>query len=336
MESAPDEFWQSRGRISWDIYENRAVATLRKRILWRASPALAEAESHPQSPLDEASEHSAAIRGTRFRRDRLYQIWGEVLTHPSRDLLAEPSPTSLPAPASSLSARHASLKLMPHFSAVESPLHSTNVFQSDAHYRRAFDLWHRWEQRCFAQAAHFSGTRRSEAPRHPGLAISVRYPPGYPGMPTTWPHPKRTNPSARDGWPTNQPGTPLDPIRPAGPLSFPGTRRHPPIADSGALLLPGRPSREAPRSRAPASSRITPGPSPALGCRCVRPRQHRCYPLRPSCRQAASPPFSNTAVRRPGTRRSLPAPHRLHRTTRPGHLLGYRGAPSGACPSTSK
>ena len=26
--------------------------------------------------LDEASEHSDAIRGTRFRRDRLYQIWG--------------------------------------------------------------------------------------------------------------------------------------------------------------------------------------------------------------------------------------------------------------------
>ncbi len=131
----------------WDIYENRAVATLRKRILGGLHPRLQKL-NHILKALDEASDHSAAIRGTRFRRDRLYQIWGEVFeTHPSRDLLAELISDLDAARARLLALADTHLfKQMPHFSAVESPLHSTNVFQSDAHYRRAFDLWHRWEQ----------------------------------------------------------------------------------------------------------------------------------------------------------------------------------------------
>ncbi len=131
----------------WDIYENRAVATLRKRILGVLHPRLQKLNQILKA-LDEASEHSAAMRGTRFRRDRLYQIWGEVFdTHPSRDLLAQLISELDVARARLLALADTHLfKQMPHFSAVESPLHSTNIFQSDAHYQQMFHLWHSWER----------------------------------------------------------------------------------------------------------------------------------------------------------------------------------------------
>jgi hypothetical protein len=130
----------------WDIYENRAVATLRKRILGVLHPRL-QWLNQVLKALDEASEHSSAIRGTRFRRRRLYQIWGEIFqNHPSRELLARLISDLDAARARLLSLANSHLfKQMPHFVAVESPLHPTNVFQSDANYRRAFDLWHRWQ-----------------------------------------------------------------------------------------------------------------------------------------------------------------------------------------------
>ncbi|HWQ93476.1 MAG TPA: hypothetical protein VN673_17550 [Clostridia bacterium] len=131
----------------WDIYENRAVATLRKRVLGVLHPRL-QWLNHILQALDEASEHSEANRGTRFRRARLYQIWGEIFkTHPSRDLLAKLISDLDAARARLLALADTHLfKQMPHFAAVESPLHSTNVFQSDPNYRQAFDLWHRWER----------------------------------------------------------------------------------------------------------------------------------------------------------------------------------------------
>jgi hypothetical protein len=158
--AAHSEDWQTRTFLSvrpkrilaesrqdqWDIYENRAVATLRKRILAVLHPRLQKLNQILKA-LDEASEHSAAIRGTRFRRARLYQIWGEVFdTHPSRDLLAQLISEIDAARARLLALADTHLfKQMPHFSAVESPLHYTNVFQSDAHYRQTFHLWHKWE-----------------------------------------------------------------------------------------------------------------------------------------------------------------------------------------------
>ena len=131
----------------WDIYENRAVATLRKRILGVLNPRLQKLNQILRA-LDEASEHSAAMRGTRFRARRLYELWGEAFeSHPSRDRLAkliadlETARTKLLALADTFL-----LRQIPNFSAVESPLHSTNVFQSDEHYRQVFNLWHKWER----------------------------------------------------------------------------------------------------------------------------------------------------------------------------------------------
>lgn len=132
----------------WDIYENRAVATLRKRVL---------ADLHHRlqkliqilGEMDELSEHSAAGQGTRFRRMRLYKLWGEMFERqPSRDLLAKLISELDGARSRLLALADTHLfKQIPHFAAVSSPLHSTNVFQSDTSYRRAFDLWHRWESR---------------------------------------------------------------------------------------------------------------------------------------------------------------------------------------------
>ncbi|MBK7091817.1 MAG: hypothetical protein IPH59_08860 [bacterium] len=134
-------------RDQWDIYENRAVATLRKRILGVLHPRLQKLQQILQA-LDEASEHSEAAQGTRFRRDRLFILWGEAFSsHPSRDRLAQLIHDLETARARLLALADTFLfKQMPHFAAVESPLHSTNVFQSDAHYRQAFHLWHMWER----------------------------------------------------------------------------------------------------------------------------------------------------------------------------------------------
>lgn len=134
-------------RDQWDIYENRAVATLRKRILGVLHPRLLKLNQILQA-FDEANEHSSAIRGTRFRRDRLYQLWGEVFTgHPGRELLVLLIQKLEAAQARLLALADTFLfHEMPQFSVVESPLHSTNVFQSDAHYRQAFHLWHKWER----------------------------------------------------------------------------------------------------------------------------------------------------------------------------------------------
>jgi len=131
----------------WDIYENRAVSTLRKRILGLLYPRL-QWLNHVLRILDETSEHSNAIRGTHFRRRRLFRIWGEIFeTHPSRELLARLISDLEMARARLLALADTHLfKQMPHAAAVDSPLHATNIFQSDLNYRRAFDLWHRWEQ----------------------------------------------------------------------------------------------------------------------------------------------------------------------------------------------
>ena len=131
----------------WDIYENRAVATLRKRILGVLHPRLQKLNQILQA-LDEASEHSEAAQGTRFRRNRLFRLWGEVSSsHPSRDRLAQLIKQLEAARARLLALADTFLfKQMPHFSAVESPLHSTNIFQSDDNYRQSFHLWHKWER----------------------------------------------------------------------------------------------------------------------------------------------------------------------------------------------
>ncbi|MFO1515040.1 MAG: hypothetical protein U1F83_19395 [Verrucomicrobiota bacterium] len=131
----------------WDIYENRAVATLRKRILGVLNPRLQKLHQILQA-LDEASEHSEAAQGTRFRRDRLFRLWGEAFaSHPSRDRIDQLINQLEAARARLLALADTFLfKQMPHFAAVESPLHSTNVFQSDAHYRQSFHLWHKWER----------------------------------------------------------------------------------------------------------------------------------------------------------------------------------------------
>lgn len=134
-------------RDQWDIYENRAVATLRKGILGVLHPRLQKLNQILQA-YDEASEHSSAMRGTRFRRLRLYQIWGEIFAgHPGRELLVQLIQKLEAARARLLALADTFLfHEMPQFSVVESPLHSTNVFQSDAHYRQALHLWHKWER----------------------------------------------------------------------------------------------------------------------------------------------------------------------------------------------
>ncbi len=158
--AAHSEDWQSRTFLGvrprrilaemrkdqWDIYENRAVATLRKRILGVLHPRLQWLNQILRA-LDEASEHSGSIRGTRFRRDRLYRIWGEMfMTHPSREVLAKLVTDLEGARARLLALADTHLfKQMGQVVTVASPLHSTNVFQSDANYRRVFDLWHQWE-----------------------------------------------------------------------------------------------------------------------------------------------------------------------------------------------
>lgn len=177
--AAHSEDWQTRNFLGvqprrvlaesrqdqWDIYENRAVATLRKRILGVLHPRL-QWLNQILKALDEASEHSDAIRGTRFRRDRLYQIWGEIFkTHPSRDLLAKLISELDTARARLLALADTHLfKQMPHFVAVQSPLHSTNVFLSDAHYRRAFDLWRSWELNAATKPQ--TTLERAQARRH--------------------------------------------------------------------------------------------------------------------------------------------------------------------------
>lgn len=158
--AAHSEDWQSRTFLGvrprrilaetrkdqWDIYENRAVATLRKRILGVLHPRLQWLNQILRA-LDEASEHSGSIRGTRFRRDRLYRIWGEMFgAHPSREVLAKLVADLDGARARLLALSDTHLfKQMGQFVTVGNPLHSTNVFQSDANYRRVFDLWHQWE-----------------------------------------------------------------------------------------------------------------------------------------------------------------------------------------------
>jgi hypothetical protein len=134
-------------RDQWDIYENRAVATLRKRILGVLHPRLQKLNQILQA-FDEASEHSSAMRGTRFRSLRLYQLWGEVFTgHPGRELLVHLIQKLEAARARLLALADTFLfHELPQFSVVESPLHLTNVFQSDAHYRQVFHLWHKWER----------------------------------------------------------------------------------------------------------------------------------------------------------------------------------------------
>lgn len=159
--AAHSEDWQTRNflgvrprrvlaesrRDQWDIYENRAVATLRKRILGVLHPRLQKLNQILQA-FDEASEHSSAMRGTRFRCLRLYQLWGEVFTgHPGRELLVQLIQKLEAARARLLALADTFLfHEMRQFSVVESPLHSTNVFQSDAHYRQVFHLWHKWER----------------------------------------------------------------------------------------------------------------------------------------------------------------------------------------------
>ena len=130
----------------WDIYENRAVATLRKRILGVLHPRLHKLSQILQT-IDEASEHSEASRGTRFRRERLCKLWGEAFTsQPSRDRLDQLIRRLEAARARLLALADTFLfRQIRQFSKVPSPLHSTNILQSDPHYREVFHLWNKWE-----------------------------------------------------------------------------------------------------------------------------------------------------------------------------------------------
>ncbi len=159
--AAHSEDWQSRSllgirprrilgesmRDQWDIYENRAVATLRRRILGILNSRLDKLHQIGQQ-FDETSEQSSGVRDTYFRRHRLYDLLGEVFTDSqARDRLLrlidelESAKTSLLGLANTFLFRE-----LPQFSAVESPLFPTNIFQGDIPYRYAFNLWHKWER----------------------------------------------------------------------------------------------------------------------------------------------------------------------------------------------
>lgn len=134
----------------WDIYENRAVATLRNRILEILHSRLNLLYSILQA-LDESDEHSKNVRGTRYRTHRLYTLWGDAShSRPSRDRLEalikqlEHARSRLLGLAGTFLFRQ-----MRHYHKVESPLQPTNIFQGDSHYRHGFDLWHKWERAAF-------------------------------------------------------------------------------------------------------------------------------------------------------------------------------------------
>lgn len=130
----------------WAIYENRALCTLRARILDSFTPRLL-ALRDLLSAMERSSDHDAL--GYRFRINRLCSLLGELFRNQQdRDQLR--------ALVARLTSIHKALlglggtfllRTIRQCPFVSSPLKPTNILRDDKHYRRIYKLWHLWERR---------------------------------------------------------------------------------------------------------------------------------------------------------------------------------------------
>lgn len=129
----------------WALYENRTVTSLQKHIVRRLGLRTYEIAGL-LSQLEAMDEPGDLARGSRFRRDRLSRLLSEAFDDP-------PSAEALRQLHERLRRMHLAvrqlgsselLKKAIDFAPVRPPLRSTNIFRSDAVYRRVAGLWREW------------------------------------------------------------------------------------------------------------------------------------------------------------------------------------------------
>lgn len=125
------------------IYENRALRSLRGRILEKLTPRLLKLIE-----ILRAIEFSEQGNGYRFRIDRLCQLLYQLDSN-------DQNRQQLGKLVDSLTALHKSLlglegtslfKSIRQSPPVSSPLHATNILRDDRRYRWVYELWHRWQR----------------------------------------------------------------------------------------------------------------------------------------------------------------------------------------------
>lgn len=130
----------------WAIYENRALRTLRERILETLTPRLL-ALRELLTAIELSSQGD--VGGYRFRIDRLCRLLDQLFSN-------EQDRHQLGMLVERLTSMHKSLlglggtplfKEIRQSPPVSSPLHGTNILRDDRRYRNVFTLWHLWERR---------------------------------------------------------------------------------------------------------------------------------------------------------------------------------------------
>lgn len=128
------------------IYENRALRTLRDRILEALTPRLLALRD-----LLTAIELSSQgeVGGYRFRINRLCQLLDQLFSKKQdRDQLEMLVERLTSIHKSLLGLGGTSLfKEIRQSSPVSSPLHATNILRDDRRYRNIYALWHLWERK---------------------------------------------------------------------------------------------------------------------------------------------------------------------------------------------
>jgi hypothetical protein len=128
------------------IYENRALRTLRERILEALTPRLLALRD-----LLTAIELSSQgeVGGYRFRIDRLCHLLDQLFSKKQdRDQLGMLVERLTSIHKSLLGLGGTSLlKDIRQSSPVSSPLHATNILRDDKRYRNIYALWHLWERK---------------------------------------------------------------------------------------------------------------------------------------------------------------------------------------------
>ena len=130
----------------WAIYENRALRTLREKILETLTPRLlALRELLTAIELSSKGE----VDGYRFRIDRLCRLLDQLFSN-------DQDRHQLGMLVAKLTSMHKSLlglggtplfKEIRQSPPVSSPLHGTNILRDDRRYRNIYTLWHLWERR---------------------------------------------------------------------------------------------------------------------------------------------------------------------------------------------
>jgi len=137
---------------NWALYENRAVVTLQRYVSGSLSRRVVTLRSL-LAQLEQIEAPDNLMSGSRFRRERMFELWGNAFKNPPNadairalydklnDLLRD-----VRALLSSRLFREAR-----NFAPVRPPLRSTNLFRGNDAYRHVESLWRMWMEKADAE-----------------------------------------------------------------------------------------------------------------------------------------------------------------------------------------